>query len=214
MKARILAAMMGVALVGGAAGCSWFKRKKPQPPPAPTQAPAPAPEPAKVVAPPTEQPKPTELPMPVGVDLPPKLPAGEGPEIVQPKTPEAPKPAEKKQTTRRRRRAPPKPAPEKSEATVEVPAPAPGSAPTLGEMLPAEEAREYERSITADLESARRALAAAANRTLNRDQTETVERMKSFVDQAEETRRGDLRTAAQLAHRAALLGKDLLESLQ
>jgi vacuolar-type H+-ATPase subunit E/Vma4 len=52
-----------------------------------------------------------------------------------------------------------------------------------------------------------------AAKRLNAEQTQAVENIKTFQKQAEQAREQDLLTAANLARRADLLAKDLLERL-
>ncbi len=59
----------------------------------------------------------------------------------------------------------------------------------------------------------RKALAIAAGKNLNANQSEIVNRIRTFQKQAEQAREQDLVTAVNLARRADLLARDLLERL-
>jgi hypothetical protein len=63
-------------------------------------------------------------------------------------------------------------------------------------------------------QAARRALSQAAGHTLNRDQLDMANRVRSFLKQADDARATDPSNAAQLAHRAETLANSLLSSLQ
>ena len=206
MRPRLTSLILLVALSFGASGCTWLKRKKPQPAPAPVSAPP-------VTLPKPAEPKPPELPPPqVPQPVPHPVPEETPPVVVLPPPPHAPKQAPQKRRTPPRKTAAPKPEPQEAPAE---PAPPQQPVPTptkLGEMLSPEQAQQYEAALEQDLASARAALAELERRQLNEDQREAMSRVRSFVQQAEEARQSDLRTAAQLARRAALLGKDLLAS--
>jgi hypothetical protein len=73
--------------------------------------------------------------------------------------------------------------------------------------------REYNQALDQSLERVRRALAIAAGKNLNADQSEIVNRIRTFQKQAEQAREQDLVTAVNLARRADLLAKDLVERL-
>jgi hypothetical protein len=86
--------------------------------------------------------------------------------------------------------------------------------PTLGEVIPGDEARRLERSLADDLSAARSALASLKGRKLTREQSESATRIRAFVSRAEEVRKNDIAAAAELARRAALLSDDLLRTLK
>ena len=59
----------------------------------------------------------------------------------------------------------------------------------------------------------RKALAIAAGKNLNANQSEIVNRIRTFQKQAEQAREQDLVTAVNLARRADLLAQDLIKRL-
>jgi hypothetical protein len=61
---------------------------------------------------------------------------------------------------------------------------------------------------------ARAAIARTSGRNLSAAQKETVDRIRTFIQQAEQSKGRDLSTALQLARRASLLGDDLIKGLQ
>lgn len=94
----------------------------------------------------------------------------------------------------------------------ETPPPAPQ--PRLGEMLAPEELREHAVNIDRSLRECRAMLAQILKHKLTTDQSESVARIQTFLRQAEEARRSDLVAAVNLARRAELLAKDLLDRLR
>ena len=54
----------------------------------------------------------------------------------------------------------------------------------------------------------------ASGKSLTPAQRETVERIRTFIQQAEESKGRDLATAMQLVRRADVLGQDLLKDFQ
>jgi hypothetical protein len=169
----------------------WF-RKPPRafvPPPAP-------PKPAIATSPP-EVPTAPEIDANAAETLPPEFPAG-----TIPSAPPPPPPPRRPATAAAPRNAPP-------------PAPAPETPPLpkLGQIFTAAQLREYNQSLDQSLERVRRALTIAAGKNLNADQSEIVNRIRTFQRQAEQARDQDLVTAVNLARRADLLARDLLERL-
>jgi hypothetical protein len=124
------------------------------------------------------------------------------------KTPPPRPPAKKKKTPSTP--APPQPAPPAEQPQAQ-PAPPP---PQLGEILSDAERRQYEAEYTQSLSRARSALQQASGKSLSPTQRQTVERIRTFVQQAEESKGKDLATALQLVRRADVLGQDLLKDLQ
>ena len=86
--------------------------------------------------------------------------------------------------------------------------------PQLGEILSAERRRQYEGEYAQSLSRARSALQQASGKPLSATQRETVERIQTFIQQAEESKGRDLATALQLVRRADVLGQDLLKDFQ
>ena len=106
------------------------------------------------------------------------------------------------------------PAPRRLPVPMAAPEPEPPPpAPQLGVKL----APSLERQFRADLDrlmaSAHSAVASSGGQTLNAAQRKTMERIRSFLEQASAARDKDPATALQLAKRADLLGQDLLKSL-
>lgn len=88
------------------------------------------------------------------------------------------------------------------------------TAPQLSEMLTEDRRRQYETDFAACVSRAKSAVSTASNRRLSIHDTETVQRILTFLQQADEAKVRDLATALQLARRADLLGQELLKSLR
>lgn len=113
---------------------------------------------------------------------------------------------------------PPPRAPRAPVATAPKPAPAPienppAQAPKLAQILTPEESRRNTQELEQYTESVRRALTKVAGRNLTPEQKDIAERVQTYLKQAEQAREQDLVTAVNLARRADLLAKDLLERL-
>jgi hypothetical protein len=121
--------------------------------------------------------------------------------VPAPKDVPRPKPPAKK-------RAPPAPQPS---PPAEQPPAQPSPPPQLGEILSDGQRRQYEAEYAQSLTRARSALQQSSGKSLSRAQMETVERIKTFIQQAEESKGKDLATALQLVRRADVLGQDLLK---
>jgi hypothetical protein len=87
------------------------------------------------------------------------------------------------------------------------------AAPKLAQILTPEESRRNTQELEQYVESVRRALAKLMGKNLNAEQKVTAQRIQTFLTQAEQAREQDLVTAVNLARRADLLAKDLLERL-
>lgn len=194
---------MLVALLGGC--------KKKQPPMGPP-----------VTLPPPIQPRQTPVVEAPSVQPPvPAVPQQSPPPDVVPLKPEeiAPPPAPAKQPVRRTRvprriqPAAPAAAAAAPEEKTDTPPP-PAKPPQLGELLGEGQRERYQQECDAALGSARTALGAADGRNLNRSQADTLARIRGFIEEAEKIRSSDIRTAVQLAQRAASLGRDLQNSLR
>lgn len=183
-----------------ALSCRPFGRKKPrQLPPTPI----PQMEP--------RQPEVIETPVPPGIDeqlelaslpLPPSVEALGGPI-------ELPPPPRPRPVRRNFRNKQPAAAEEPADAPpAETPAPAPQ--PRLGEMLTPEELREHAESLVRSLRATRGMLSQILKHKLTADQSQSTARIQTFLRQAEEARQSDLGAAVNLARRAELLAKDLL----
>jgi len=186
---RLFAMVLLISL--GTTSC-WF-RKPPRafiPPPAP-------PKPVIATSPPEVPPAP-EIDTETTATLPPDLPS------TMPTAPPPPAaPARRPPTAAAPRTTPPPVAP----------TPEAVPAPKLGQIFTAVQLREYNQALDQSLERVRRALAIAAGKNLNANQTEVVNRIRTFQKQAEQARDQDLVTAVNLARRADLLARDLLERL-
>jgi hypothetical protein len=78
--------------------------------------------------------------------------------------------------------------------------------------LGAAQEQEYRRQIEQNLAAARRSLARVRPQRLGKDRAEAAERVRAFIQQAEDARReGDLVRARSLAERAQLLASDLAQ---
>jgi len=87
-------------------------------------------------------------------------------------------------------------------------------APQLAEILTPQQQQDYNRTIDARLERARRNLGLLKTRTLTPEQQVTADRIQTFIRQAGEARKDDLAAARNLAERADLLADDLIRSLE
>lgn len=156
-----------------------------------TAAPAPPPPPVPASAPAASPPAP-----PAPVAPPPKA------EPVQETAPPAPPPVQVVH--------PPKPKPEPAPAPAQPVAPP----PAFGQILTPQQQTELRRSYQQSAQFARQTLSQLAGRALSQDQTDTANRVRSFLSQADEAQSKDASVAAQLARRAELLARDLLNSLR
>ena len=190
---RLATVLVTIVLSLGLSGC-WFGRKATAIPPSP----APQPKQAPPVQPPEQKPLP--MPPPPEIQEPPQitLPAPQ-------KTPPS-RPAAKKKKTPATPSQPPQPA--------EQPPVQPSPPPQLGEILSDAERHQYEAEYAQSLSRARSALQQVSGKSLSPTQRETVERIKTFIQQAEESKGRDLATALKLVRRADVLGQDLLKDFQ
>jgi hypothetical protein len=114
----------------------------------------------------------------------------------------------------------PEPKPEPTLPSVEPPpAPSPpeppsAPAPSLTPLLSSADQARYRDRIDASLARARRNLATLAQRNLSTDQQTRLNRVRTFISQAETTRSTDLATAAGLARRADILSAELVRNTQ
>ena len=198
---RWLGLLLAASLVLGSGGCFAGRRKHVLRalPPLPAVAARPLPEPT------------VETPMQIALPL----PEIEIAEVQLEASPQIETPAPRPAAKRRNGTAPAvavQPPPEEPESPAAPPPPPP--TPVLGEILTADLRRQYEVEFTGRITGAQEALNRAAKRRLGAEQQVAVQRIKTFLDQAEASRSKDLVTALQLARRADLLGQDLLKSLQ
>jgi len=148
---------------------------------------------------------PPPAPQPVAVNPTPAAPPA--PDVAKTETPQPtpqPKPA-----------PPPRPAPQASAPQVTVTPPAePAPAVRLGEILTDDRRRQYEADFNRNVSDAQAALKQASTRTLTATQKQSVGRIRTFLQQADQAKSNDLVTAVQLARRADLLAQDLRKSLK
>lgn len=173
------------------------------PPPVVTPKPAPETKPeTKPAAKPAAQP-----------EAPPDIKIETEPIQVPPELQEQP-PVAKPPAKKPRKQAQPVVVPQ-APAAPAVASPAPAqSVPQLSVLLTAEQRSQYEADYASNLASAQDGLVRTAGAALNAAQKESVTRIRSFMRQAEELHKKDLATAAQLAHRAAVLSQDLAQSMR
>ena len=86
--------------------------------------------------------------------------------------------------------------------------------PAFGQILTPQQQAEFRRSYQQSAQFARQTLSQLSGRALSRDQADTANRIRSFLSQADEAQSKDPSVAAQLARRAELLARDLLNSLR
>ena len=157
--------------------------------------------------------EPERLPEPPGVASVPDLSetsaesstaSGLSPGLIPNGVPEAPAPpAPKAPSGRPVVTAPPKPA-------AIAPQPNPQPPPRLGQILSAEQTREYSRTLEESLDRVRKVLAVLTKKNLSPDQAQILNRIQVFQKQAEDARvERDLVKAVNLARRADVLAKDL-----
>jgi hypothetical protein len=89
------------------------------------------------------------------------------------------------------------------------PSTAPSDPPKLGDILSADEVKQYNASIDQSLSRAQTSLNAVVGRQLSKDQQADVEQIRSFMAQAKATRASDPSGAKSLAQRADVLARDL-----
>jgi hypothetical protein len=107
--------------------------------------------------------------------------------------------------------------PRKPTPSPEAPIPAntqpPAPPARLEEVLTEDRRRELETDFSRSVAQARAALNQTSGRSLKGVQRQTADRIRTFLQQAEQAKKGDLATAVQLARRAELLAQDLRKSL-
>lgn len=84
----------------------------------------------------------------------------------------------------------------------------------LGQMLSAEQRRQYTAQTERSLTEAKANLAIARRRNLSAAQLTAVRRVEGYIAQATEAQKQDIRMASNLADRARLLAEDLVRNLQ
>jgi type IV secretory pathway VirB10-like protein len=114
---------------------------------------------------------------------------------------------------------PPPPAPPpRPVANIPKPQPAPIETPSapalrLSQILTPEELRRNTQDLEKYTESVKSRLAKVAGKSLTAEQRDIAERVQTYLTQAEQARDQDLVTAVNLARRADLLAKDLVDRL-
>lgn len=191
-------------------GCRKQSAKTPAAPPLPSVSTSPAPQapPQTVKAPEVEVPSagPSQLPAP---------PAA-GAQGVPAEAPPKPASTNSKRSSSRSRTAadkssgasalPPAAEPDASKHEAAKP---PETVPELGEVLSPDLRNAYYRELEANLSETRTLLKALSSEKSDPARQETINRVKNFVDQAEDFRRRDLRTAVSLSRRALILAREL-----
>jgi hypothetical protein len=209
----LLPLLLFIALLGGC------RKKQPPPPPPPVTLPPPIqPSQTPVVEAPAVPPQTPAVPQqapPSGI-----VTAKPG-KIAPPPTPPKKQPAK---PSRAQRRNPPQDKPAATTAAAPPAAPVqwaaekpetpPAKQPQFGELLDDAQRGQYQQQYESSLAAARASLAAVAGGKLNPTQTDTAGRIRGFILEAEKLHASDIRTAAQLAARAASLARDLESSLK
>jgi hypothetical protein len=113
---------------------------------------------------------------------------------------------------------PPPARPSRPVANVPKPQPAPNETPSapalrLSQILTPEELRRNTQDLEKYTESVKSRLARVAGKNLTPEQKDIAERVQTYLTQAEQARDQDLVTAVNLARRADLLAKDLVDRL-
>jgi outer membrane biosynthesis protein TonB len=198
--------IVAVTMMMALGGCHFPGKPKTEP--------IPVPDPPRPIAPAKASSTPTkpssELPPPPPIQT--KTPDLK-PEVTQviAEQPVPPKPKPKKKVVTKKTRPPVLASPPPTET---LPATDPASVPKLGELISEDQRAGYLRACDAGLARARQALNQLKGVSLTHEQTEAVERIRTFIDQAEQARQSDPRTARQLADRADLLSRDLVRSVK
>lgn len=197
---------VGVAMLAmlPATGC-WFRKAK-------TRTPAPI-----ITSVPTEVPKP-----PPTIETPPPVaPAKEQISVTPPggTTPVPPPPPPPRPARNARRPSTQKPPTASQTAEVSTVDPTPASVPEepvlqLTPLLSAEQQAAYNTAIDAALQRAEANLARLDPRRLRGSQRSNFQRVRSFIQQAQQTRASDLAVAKSLADRADLLAQDLARNFR
>ncbi len=186
---RLRAFIVAVALTLLMTSCWPFKRSKPK---APAPAPIPAPAQTQPQTPPPQLPEPPKLPPGEQTPSPREEPPKPGPAPVPPPPQKRPSPA-----------GPPV-----------QPAPEPAPAPQLKPMLTSQQRQEMQRLVNQRIRRARSVLEGIQGRTLTRSQSIVADQIRTFIRQAEEAMPDDPVRASNLAERADVLARDLVQSIR
>jgi hypothetical protein len=206
MKRALLVVLLLLTLLGGC------RKKQPAPPLPPVTLPPPI-EPSKtpVVEAPAVQPQAPAVPL----KTPPEEIVPQEPGKISPPPAPAAKPQPRSRSPRRSQPATQAATPSTTpaEKSAANPAPATAKVPQFGELLDDNQRNQYQQQYESAIAAARSSLAAISGVQLTRAQTNTAERVRGFIAEAEKMQSADIRTAAQLALRAASLGRDLRSSI-
>lgn len=193
-----------IGLVFALSGCIPFRKRKVAtlPPTLPPMQTVKVPSKPEVPPPPPKvdgtQPAPT---VPAAVtEIPPETVPGPPPEKATPNKP------------RRTIKAQVSPPP-----VVETPAESPAGptpAAQLGDFLSDEQRARLLADANDNMDRARKVLAQIEGKPLSNEQQDSIERVKTFIQQAEQARDRDPRTAVQLAQRADVLARDLAKVIR
>ena len=194
---RLATVLLAIGLSLGLSGC-WFRKKKPLPPPPPPAVPQETTTPAIPEAKPLPMPMP--LPQPAPQRTTPAIPGV----TLQP-LPPAPRSRRRRGNRPRRRRR--RPLNRRNSRHCSLRRNSARSFP------PASAASTKPSTLRVSRVPGRHCNRPRAE-SLSQTQRETVERIKTFVQQAEESKAKDLATAFELVRRADLLGQDLVKDLQ
>ncbi len=196
LRPIVVSAILAASTLGSS-GCLFRKAKTPIAPVSTAPAPlntAPAPVETATPQPAHAQPEPPPPAPPESV----QIPVTQPPVQVQQPTPAPPRS--------------PRPRPTQP-ATVPPPQPA-AAPPAFGELLTVDQQARLLHACEQSAQAARRALNQAAGHSLNRDQLDMANRVRSFLKQADDAKGTDPSNAAQLARRAETLANSLLSSIQ
>ncbi len=193
-RSRFLVAIFLLASISATTSCWPFKKSKPKPVPT-----APRPTPAQI--------EPAPQPLPPPPELAPKEPPTKAPEGVPEQPPSLPPPPSKKRPSALG-------PPVQSQAPSATPPSTPAPAPQLRPILGAQQRQEFEGLIRERVARARQALSAVRGKSLSRSQRTVVGQIETFIRQAEQARSDDLIRAGNLAERADVLAKDLMQSIR
>jgi hypothetical protein len=193
-------------LAMAAPSCRLFRRSSksvpPPPPPPPVETTAPKPQPSQPSA---KLPPPPQLP-PGQPDL-----SGKPPEPAAVKLPPPPRRRGRNKKEPQETVVQPAQPPAGPEAQA---SPEPPTVPQLEPILTPEQRQAYIEAIDTNIARAQRTLELLQGRRLDAEQKMTLDRIRAFLEQANETRKTDLFRAKNLAERAGILADDLLRSMQ
>jgi len=193
-RSRFLMAIFLLAAISVTTSCWPFRKSRPKPAP-----PIPRPAPAQTA--------PAPEPLPPPPELAPKEPPANAPEGVSQQPPSLPPPPSRKRPSALG-------PPVQSPAPASTPPPTPAPAPQLRPIVGAQQRHELEGLIRERIARARQALSSVQSRRLNRSQRTVVGQIETFIRQAEQAKNDDLIRAGNLAERADVLAKDLMQSIR